>query len=620
MSNDDFDGCDTVRSLGYTYNGDGFDGIYGSTPPATGFTLLQGPLVLGAAGDTAKAFGGRRYPGMHFLQMTSFVKYTNDATELGDPKSAEEVFNFMEGRGRSGAPVMNPSGQVVTRMYPGNPRLPYDADMNWIETGHPSDRRFLMSSGPFTMAPGDTQEIVAANIIAQDIDHLRSVTALKGTADYVRLAFQSLIEYGDINLHTIAVNDNGHGSVEPPAPVPVLHGGDVTITLMPEPGYHIDSVMVNGAYRGTIESYTFVNVRGDSSMRVVYAINEYSISSAAGPHGSITPGGAVSVPYGGSQRFAYAAETDFQVDSVLVDGSVMFDSTDGYTFDTVVADHTIWVAFGPIRQTKFIVVDSGWNLLSLPLQVKDNRPGAVYPSAGSSVFGYANTSYEIEDSLTFGRGFWVKFAGSAVVDIPGSVRSRDTIEVSAGWNLIGSLSTPVSTVSVTSEPPGMITSVFYTYAGAYHPAESLLAGKGHWVKVAQPGELILSSPGAATGSRIRISPTAEMPPPPPQPQMPADRGIPQEYALLQAYPSPFNPVTSISYDLTAESYVSIVVYDVLGRIVGTIVEGVQAPGRQTVRWDAAALPSGVYMYRLEASALADRSRCFRQTRKVMLMK
>ena len=81
--------------------------------------------------------------------------------------------------------------------------------------------------------------------------------------------------------------------------------------------------------------------------------------------------------------------------------------------------------------------------------------------------------------------------------------------------------------------------------------------------------------------------------------------IPTSYALIQNYPNPFNPITSIEYDLPKTGYVRLVVYDVLGRIVATLVNGVQAAGYRTVSFDGSRYPSGIYFYRIQAEGFMD---------------
>lgn len=79
---------------------------------------------------------------------------------------------------------------------------------------------------------------------------------------------------------------------------------------------------------------------------------------------------------------------------------------------------------------------------------------------------------------------------------------------------------------------------------------------------------------------------------------------PGGFRLVQNYPNPFNPATTICYQLAAVSHVTLKVYDVLGREVRTLVNGVETPGSYETRFNARDLPSGVYFYRLSADGLS----------------
>ena len=81
-------------------------------------------------------------------------------------------------------------------------------------------------------------------------------------------------------------------------------------------------------------------------------------------------------------------------------------------------------------------------------------------------------------------------------------------------------------------------------------------------------------------------------------QAPAD--LPRRFVLYQNYPNPFNPGTAIGYDLPKRSQVKLIVYDVLGRQVETLVNSEKQPGHYEVTFDASRLPSGIYFYRLQA--------------------
>ena len=88
---------------------------------------------------------------------------------------------------------------------------------------------------------------------------------------------------------------------------------------------------------------------------------------------------------------------------------------------------------------------------------------------------------------------------------------------------------------------------------------------------------------------------------------------PASFLLEQNYPNPFNPSTTISYQLSAVSHVKLIVYDILGRKVETLVDAKQNPGIYRVSFNASALASGVYFYRLQAGS-------YYKTMKLMVLK
>ena len=93
----------------------------------------------------------------------------------------------------------------------------------------------------------------------------------------------------------------------------------------------------------------------------------------------------------------------------------------------------------------------------------------------------------------------------------------------------------------------------------------------------------------------------------------AGADVPERFALSANYPNPFNPTTVLTYDLPEARAVTLTVYDVLGRRVARLDEGVRAAGRHRLRFDASHLSAGVYVYALEAGD-------FRAARRMVLLK
>ena len=89
--------------------------------------------------------------------------------------------------------------------------------------------------------------------------------------------------------------------------------------------------------------------------------------------------------------------------------------------------------------------------------------------------------------------------------------------------------------------------------------------------------------------------------------------IPENFSIYNIYPNPFNPVTNIIYGLPEHINVQIIVYDLSGKQVETLINQFQTPGYHSVYWDADNLPSGVYLIRMDSGD-------FTQTQKVVLVK
>lgn len=137
-------------------------------------------------------------------------------------------------------------------------------------------------------------------------------------------------------------------------------------------------------------------------------------------------------------------------------------------------------------------VSEGWNLVSVPLLIGDWRTTSVFPPAVSSAFAFNPTAgYTQSDMLAGGRGYWLKFSAATNVSITGLETELDSIPVSQGWNLIGSISYQAVVDSIIQIPDGIIQSSFYEYNGSYSPSMLIEPAKAYWVKSNADGVLVL---------------------------------------------------------------------------------------------------------------------------------
>jgi hypothetical protein len=216
---DDFAGCDSILSLGYCYNASATDYAYaafGLPPPAIGYIMLQGPLVMGNAGQDRNRNGvddvvdvaifDLRYtpPGQINLLLTSFVYAACGGLEcwpLDAPLSyagALQMNCVLQGLPGTPQPPPCPApntdpttGKPAPRFWLyGDPVTGTGWIDGWIEG--PGDRRIVLATGPFTMAIGDTQEIIVGVVGGLGVDRLNSITRLKLNARYAQVVYQNL--------------------------------------------------------------------------------------------------------------------------------------------------------------------------------------------------------------------------------------------------------------------------------------------------------------------------------------------------------------------------------------------------------------------------------------------
>jgi hypothetical protein len=200
-STDDFAGCDVPLSLAYIYNANASDDTYRPLPPpAAGFDFFQGPVV-DAPGDSA-IFNGQRIYGKRNLPMTAFYYFARGDANVTDPtqgsyEGTTQFYNFFRGRiGKTGEFFVDPTtNEPTTYALSGDPQT----RTGWIDGQllPAGDRRLGMASGPFSMAPLDTQEVVVAAIAAGAIpgtDRLSAIGLLKFYDQQAQLAYDNFFD------------------------------------------------------------------------------------------------------------------------------------------------------------------------------------------------------------------------------------------------------------------------------------------------------------------------------------------------------------------------------------------------------------------------------------------
>jgi hypothetical protein len=301
-----------------------------------------------------------------------------------------------------------------------------------------------------------------------------------------------------------------------------------------------------------------------------------------------------------------------------------------------------------VRDT--IHLNKGWNLIG-SVSGSVSTSSLVTNPAGiiqTSVFGY-NQGYVMASSIEPFKGYWVKSsaAGELILNGSGSAAPKQSgIDLSQFSTLtikdgdgneqtlyFGTKNSQNSAITFELPPPAPagVFDVRYssnnglelastascgtipiTISSATYPltlswnnstqteASIVIGGKSK--KLEGPGNVKIIS----ASSQIALQFTGV--------------AMPTAFALAQNYPNPFNPTTTINYALPVGAKVRLVVYNALGQMMATLVDGQQSAGWKSVKFDGSKYASGVYLIRLDAVSVTDPSKSFSDVRKMAFIK
>jgi hypothetical protein len=428
--------------------------------------------------------------------------------------------------------------------------------------------------------------------------------------------------------HTITATASAGGSISPSGLVGASDGGSRTFTITPNPGYHIDSVVVDGVSQGTPVTYDFLNITANHTIAAYFSVNQYTITATAGSGGSISPSGSVPVSHGSTQGFTITPNTGYMIADVHVD-SVSVGAVSSYNFNNILTNHSIHATFAV--QTFTVTAIAGAN-------------GSVSP-AGATTVTYGDT---LTVTVTPDSGFFVidvLVDGVSVGAVTGytfaNVTADHLLVASFGTNAVPTAPLLASPADGDTIPVGMLGSVDFSWhpstdadagdtlrytltitgSGVNYTAgpltdttvtldlgSVLLGGDTYlWTVSVTDGEVTVSSPDTFSFSVNPGTAVGET------------KGVPTVYALGQNYPNPFNPVTSIPFDLPERSSVTLKVYNILGAEVLEVVAGENmSAGSYNRTVDFTSLSSGAYFYRI--SAVGESGAVFEKVMKMVVLK
>jgi hypothetical protein len=435
------------------------------------------------------------------------------------------------------------------------------------------------------------------------------------------------------NVYTITASAGANGSISPSGTVTVTGGSSKHFNIVPNSGYNVDSVLVDGALAASDTQYTFTGIAASHTIRVTFAQalvdTVKPVVAITSPANGATVSGTISVTASATDNVKVSS-VQFTLDGTNL-GSAITSSPYTYLWNTTLASngsHTIAaIARDPSGNSSTASIS-----VTVSNTVSPTQDLWVYQEALPS--SWINASWAA--TITFGSTEQA-YAGSNSIKVAQSVNGGLSLH-SGYWNS-----------SVEINPASYTAAEFAIYGGSSGLTIYVLLQNDNgdsfpWISCGtvpantwrvinvpmstlDPDKIsfdrfdILEGSSVATTyyvDNLRFIGVA------PSPKI-AVKNIaieipPTTFALGQNYPNPFNPTTMLRFALPEASEVQLVIFNVLGQVVKTFADGMQEAGYHEVEWNASNVASGLYFYRLDATSVSDPSKRFSQIRKMVLIR
>ncbi|MFQ6674943.1 MAG: T9SS type A sorting domain-containing protein [Fidelibacterota bacterium] len=675
---DDVAGSDSLLDLGYVYNGDPSDWAWdmlGLTPPAAGYDILQGPIVYtGDPSDSALYnFGFRK--GYVNLPMTAFVPFAagsprSDPT-LNDYSGTLQWYNLMrccEPRPEypSCDPILDHLGNPTCIELAGDPVLgegdldgtpsPYDGH-GWF----PGDRRLTITSGPFSMARGDTQEVVISLSGAFGADRILSVTALKDNVRGLRRAFLS--GFTDMGPGARLSELSAPHNTEETGPFEIILAIENDPTWEPEiesawlhygvaetgDSVAMTETVYNGtkAYLATVPS--FPEVTGTTVLRYHLSVRYTDGTPVLLPYGA--PANHLSLVFGPDTTAPGITDLSQLPDVLYLQDSraeiTGFAEDDRFPIAEVTARWKV-NHDGEVRDSTMVRGDGFWVGV---ISWRDLSLGDTVYYWAEATDSSRNGNVGSSDVKWFVAGEHEKLGNWDMEWVaPWDWGNSWSLRTETGYGKVAELYTALSagegdaltrvqSFRLSDELPRAFLSFDQSYV-FIEPNVGYLELKregGDWEPLVmwsglqtsfEPLVLPLGSyiPSDSVFIRFRAEGHGD------------EKGviwkiddifltldsalavsgngpaaIPARYELNRIFPNPFNPSSTIEFSTPRAGPVVLTVYDLLGREVATLLNRELTAGYHKVHWNAGTVPSGIYLVRMQSGDLI-------QTRKVTVLK
>jgi hypothetical protein len=362
--------------------------------------------------------------------------------------------------------------------------------------------------------------------------------------------------------YTLTSTAGAGGSINPAGAIMVDHGSSQTYSIVPDTGFGIADVKVDGNSVGTASDYTFNGITGNHTISVTFSVLSYSVTGSAGTGGSISPSGVTPVLYGESRSFSITPDEGYNIADLKVD-DISVGALDAYTLDNITANHTVSASFA--LKTFLITVSAGANGSIAPEGNADADWGSSRSFTISPASGYRISDVKV-DNVSVGAVESYEFE-NIVSDhtISANFELIRLYEISSAAGKGGSI-TPLGTVSIPEESS-------QTY--------EILPESGYRIS-----KVVVDNNNVGEVSMYTFNAIG------------ANHSISAEFTsetAVSVYPSPFTDEFRVKIETPLQDKFDLYVYDVTSRVVYFQKE---VDGNNVTTVNLQSSPRGVYIVRL----------------------
>jgi alpha-tubulin suppressor-like RCC1 family protein len=458
-------------------------GIGNNSTPVLNFTTSEGTVVVKVDGTVViKSSGDALDPladGFHVVR----VEATDSANNFGFAETSFTIDTI--------APTVTITSPAAGPTDP-RPALAFTASDGVVSV--------RVDGAPVTTISGDRLDTLSVG------PHLLRVEAtdVAGNVGVAEVSFS-------VESYTVALNAGPNGSITGPGMV--MYGDTPTYTFLPDTGYHVADVTLNGVSVGAVTSYAFTaGITANTAIAAVFAIDTFAVTMTGDLNGTVT--GPATVNYGGSASYTITPATGYHVADVLVDG-VSVGAVTSYSFSNVTADHTISASFA-INSYNITATAGANGSISGPATVNYGGSAAytITPATGYHVANVlvdgvsvgAVTSYSLSNVTadhTISASFAINsYNITATAGANGSISGPATANYggSASYTITPATGYHVAEVLVDGVSVGAVTNYTFTNVATNHTISASFAASADLIATSVTG------PTSATrGRSISVS-------------------------------------------------------------------------------------------------------------------